>query len=387
MTGLGVIRNLGRKGVQVYCILDKKDEAAHSKYCREYIISSGITQNPEKLAILLSELRSQVKCPIVLFPTSDLFALNISVLKNQRDSYLIPMARREVLEILVEKKKFYESMRRRGIPHPSTYFPKDHEELTEIFKEIQYPVFVKPSISQTFSQTFQKKGFVANQKEELLKYMNIGWKQGFDLLIQEIIPGSPKNHYFIDGYLDSHSKPLAIFARRRLRMWPPTFGNSTACVSIPLSKATIMKKTIIDYLHSIRFHGIFSVEFKVDSRDNIPKILEVNARSWWYNSFPAECGINIIYIAYLDAIRKHVQPQEKYKSNVKLLYILQDIYSSFVMFTNHTLHPVEWISSMKGEKHYAFLAEDDMIPFLTSFPYFFQRVGPKMIRLSIQNKK
>jgi predicted ATP-grasp superfamily ATP-dependent carboligase len=170
-------------------------------------------------------------------------------------------------------------------------------------------------------------------------------------------------------------------------MWPPTFGNSTACVSIPLSKAKIMKKIIIDYLHSIRFHGIFSVEFKVDSRDKTAKILEVNARSWWYNSFPAECGINIIYIAYLDAIGKHVQPQEKYRSNVKLLYILQDIYSSFVMFTNHTLHPVEWISSIKGEKHYAFLAEDDMMPFLTSFPYFFQRVGPKMIKLSIQSKK
>lgn len=387
MTGLGVIRNLGRKGVRVYCILDKKDEAAHSKYCRKYFVSPGITQKPEKLVILLSELRSQVKCPLVLFPTSDLFALNISVLKNQTDSYLIPMAEREVLEILVEKKKFYESMRRRGIPHPSTYFPKDYEELAEISKEVQYPVFVKPSISQTFSQTFQKKGFVANQKEELLKYMNIGWKEGFDLLIQEIIPGSPKNHYFIDGYMDSHSKPLAIFARRRLRMWPPTFGNSTACVSIPLSNAEIMKKIIIDYLQFIRFHGIFSVEFKVDSRDNTAKILEVNARSWWYNSFPAECGINIIYLAYLDAIGKHVQPQEKYKSNVKLLYILQDLYSSFVMFTNHTLHPVEWISSVKGEKHYALLAEDDMVPFLTSFPYFFQRVGPKMIRLSIQDKK
>ena len=32
--GLGVIRNLGRNGVDVYCVLDDKDVAFYSKYCR-----------------------------------------------------------------------------------------------------------------------------------------------------------------------------------------------------------------------------------------------------------------------------------------------------------------------------------------------------------------
>jgi predicted ATP-grasp superfamily ATP-dependent carboligase len=140
-----------------------------------------------------------------------------------------------------------------------------------------------------------------------------------------------------------------------------------------------MKETIIKYLRSIGFHGIFSVEFKMDPRDKTPKMLEVNARSWWYNSFPAECGIDIIYKAYLDTIGKSVQPQEKYKDDVKLIYILQDIISSLAMFGQHTLTPTEWMSSFKGEKHYALFAEDDLLPFITSFPYFFHRVGPKMI--------
>lgn len=380
MTGLGVIRNLGRKGVPVYLVIEEKDEATYSKYCKKYFIFPGISQNLEKLVTILSKIQSQVNRPMVLFPTSDLLALNVSLLKDQTDSYLIPIADREVLEILVEKRKFYESLGNLRIPHPSTYFLKDDTEFAGISDEVQYPVYIRPSISTTFAEIFQKKGFVANREEELLNYMNMGWKYGFELLLQEIIPGDPTDHYFIDGYLDKKSKPLAVFARRRLRMFPLNFGNSTACVTIPLSKVSVMKETIINYLQSISFHGIFSVEFKVDPRDNTPKMLEVNARSWWYNSFPAECGIDIIYTAYLDALEKPIRPQEKYKDNVKLIYILQDIMSSLTMFARRTLHHTEWASSLKGEKHYALFAEDDLLPFITSFPYFFRRNAPQMIR-------
>ena len=96
MTGLGVIRNLGRNGVDVYCILDKKDEAVYSKYCKKYFIVPEISQNKEKLKIFLTKLQSQLNHKAVLFPTSDLHALNVSSLKNETDAYLIPIADRKV---------------------------------------------------------------------------------------------------------------------------------------------------------------------------------------------------------------------------------------------------------------------------------------------------
>lgn len=377
MTGLGVIRNLGRNGVDVYCALDKKDQAVYSRYCKKYFIIPQISQNKEKLKNFLTKLQSQLNHKAVLFPTSDLCALNVSDLKNETDSYLIPIADRKILETLVEKKKFYQSLSRNGIPHPTTYFSEDVRNCNKINKRLLYPVFLKPSMSQTFSKAFRKKGFVANSEEELLKYMKITEKQGIDPMVQETIPGPATNHYFIDGYLDKNSKPLALFARRRLRMWPPNFGNSTACVSIPPGEAGSLKETIVNYLRSIGFHGIFSAEFKKDPRDNIAKLLEVNARSWWYNSFPAKCGINIVWIAYLDATGKHIEYTENYEENVKLIYILQDAVSTFSMLTKNTLNIKEWAQSLKGKKDYAYFAEDDPLPFIMSFVYAIPQIRRK----------
>ncbi len=170
---------------------------------------------------------------------------------------------------------------------------------------------------------------------------------------------------------------LALFARQRLRMWPLSFGNSTVCVSVPLSKVEALRKTIVEYLQSIGFHGIFSAEFKKDPRDGIGKLLEVNARSWWYNSYPAKCGVNIIFIAYLDAVGEEVQPIENYEDGVKLIYFSDDLRASLSMLMNRNLTLRKWISTFNGKKDWAFFAKDDVRPCIMSLAYTILSVRKK----------
>jgi len=47
---------------------------------------------------------------------------------------------------------------------------------------------------------------------------------------------------------------------------------------------------------------VFSAEFKFDERDGLFKILEVNARPWWYVDFAARCGVDVCRMAYRDAL-------------------------------------------------------------------------------------
>ena len=59
---------------------------------------------------------------------------------------------------------------------------------------------------------------------------------GFEVILQEYIPGPPTEHYFIDGFMDREHVVQARFARQRLRMYPPDFGNSTYMVSVDIGK-------------------------------------------------------------------------------------------------------------------------------------------------------
>ena len=57
---------------------------------------------------------------------------------------------------------------------------------------------------------------------------------GHRVVVQEYVPGPGSNHYLIDGFIGADGRIRALFARRRLRMYPPDFGDSTHMVSVPL---------------------------------------------------------------------------------------------------------------------------------------------------------
>jgi len=364
VNGLGIIRNLGRKGVEVYSVVDEKDHSVHSKYCKDYFVLPGVGHDFHKLETFLAKFEHELIRKAVLFPTSDMAAINVSSLIGEMDKYVACISDREVIETLVRKKRFYHSLINRGVPHPRTLFPGEKESLTNIEDEVVFPVFVKPSVSQTFAMRFGRKGFVANSKEELNRYLSLMDKNQIDVMVQEIVAGPPTNHYFIDGYFDRNSRLLAIFARRRLRMWPLDFGNSTTCVSVPISEVVDMKETIIKYLASIGFRGIFSAEFKRDSRDNVGKLLEVNARSWWFNSFPSACGVNIIFTAYLEAIGEVPENSGDYETGKYLIYFIEDLKCSIPMSIQGKLSFREWVSPMLGKKDWVIFANDDLRPFV-----------------------
>jgi predicted ATP-grasp superfamily ATP-dependent carboligase len=364
INGLGVIRNLGRNGVDVCCLVDKKDEAVYSRYCKEYFVLPGVDRDFQQLATFLTKFERRLNGQAVLFPTSDISVLNVCSLISEMDTYLASVSSKEVLEMVVRKRSFYNSLSTNGVPHPVTLFPDTSEELRSIINEVEFPVFVKPSMSQTFARKFGRKGFVANSENELIRYLQLMKNLKIDVMLQEIVPGLARNHYFIDGYLDKNSRPIGVFARRRIRMWPPSFGNSTVCVSVPISEVRDMAETVVSYLSTIGFRGIFSAEFKRDPRDNVGKLLEVNARSWWYNSFPSACGVNIILMAYLGAIGQPLQSVENYELDTHLIYFREDLKSALTLLSQRSLSFRDWVAPMIGKRDWAIFARDDPNPFV-----------------------
>jgi predicted ATP-grasp superfamily ATP-dependent carboligase len=369
LTGLGVARTLGRHGIDVYLVVDQKDPAVFSKYCKKSFTVYEFRRNQKVLKNFLVKIGRHLSRRAVVYPTSDLDALNLSKLKyDLLDDYHFVVGNEEPVRTLVDKCLFYKALDRSGISHPETRFPENLEDAKRIGTEISYPVFIKPSISQLFNQVFNAgKGFVANSSKELTDYYRLVAKQGIKVMFQEIVLGSPTNSYQLEGYYNGDCRPTVLFARQRLRIWPPDFGNTTLCISIPLKTLTKEKNMVNKFIRTISYQGLASAEFKKDSRDGTMKFLEINARAWWHFWLSTECGADIIFSSYLDAIGEKTELIRNYETGVKSIYLLADLGTSAKMFLNGDLSFPDWLSSLLGKKVFAFLQKEDLSPFIMDF--------------------
>jgi D-aspartate ligase len=375
INGLGIIRNLGRNGVDVYCLAEKKTEAIYSKYCKKYFIYSDVEHDMQKLSKILHEIKNDIGEKCVLFPTSDISTINVSILNEKQKNPYQFVADSKTTKMLIEKKEFYSSLQKHNVAYPKTFFLTGARDDMSIIENSNFPLIVKPSISQHFAEKFFIKGFIAHSQKELINNLKVTEKQNIEVIIQEIIPGPPTNHYLIDGYFDKNSKPLILFARQRLRMWPAPLGNSTVCKSVPISEVAEMKDTIVKYLTKIGFRGIFNAEFKIDAQDNIAKLLEINARSWWYNSFPTSCGVNIIFVAYLDAIGEKIEILKNYQTDKKMIYLTEDLKSIIFNLFNRDFYSNNLSYIFNKDVDWVLFDKHDAKPFLMKMLMMFSDIA------------
>jgi predicted ATP-grasp superfamily ATP-dependent carboligase len=363
INGLGVVRNLGRNNVTVHCAVERKEQVVYSKFCGKHYIVPHIEENKSVLRKFLISM-ARLNSHAVVFPTSDRFSLHLSELKEElNEDYYIPLPSQEIVRTLVDKKRFYKSLSRFNVPHPNTCFPESQEDVRRISTEMKYPIFMKPVLSQEFCLKFHKKGFVAGSADELMKYYIVARNHGFDVLLQEVIPGfSGKNVYGIEGYFDKNSDPKAIFAYRRLRGWPPVFGNTCLRESIPTSDVASLCTITENYLRRIGYHGLMEAEWKKDPRNGVYNLLEINARQSMQSVLPSVCGMNLILTAYLDVIGEKIGHVDDYEKGVKWQSPPEDLLSII------TTHPsmVDLAISLRNSRAWSFFATDDLLPWIVS---------------------
>jgi len=384
INALGVARNLGRNGVDVYYVAEERNEAMFSRYCKKSFRIPKIQEDRKRQRGFLLEFKKEISPSAVVFSGSDIFSLKLSSLKDEvDDNYHFLLPGKEIVETLVNKKKFYQSLDEQKIPHPITHFPENFDSIEELSEHVDYPVYVRPAISQIFTERFGRKGFVARSEKELTRYCALSARYNIDFMIQEIIPGPAMNLFGLCGYFDTDADPVGLFAYRRLREWPHKFGTNSLIQSVPVSDISQLEDLTVNYLHSIGYHGLMEAEFKKDIRDGDFKFLEVNARSWWQNSFPTRCGINLVFMAYLDATGDETDYDEDYQVGVKWIYFLNDLRSVIEMLREGEITALEWLSSLHTINDWAYFSADDTLPWMLS-PLFRLR---KLVETSVSRMR
>jgi predicted ATP-grasp superfamily ATP-dependent carboligase len=300
-TALGILRSLQLAGIPAYVACPPGDIVTRSRWYRPTPGSLPWDGQPGEPA--LAALRAMPLDKAVIIAGADDAALWLADLPSTDlgDRFLVSTSSRDAQELLQDKAIFAGYLAAAHIPHPRTYRIACLDDIEAIPFDSMDRVFIKPVNSQRFSDVTGVKGLWVDRPEALREVWARLHAQGFSVMAQEYVPGPASEHFFVDGFRDRNGAYSGLFARRRLRMSPPDFGNSSCCHSIPLAILPDAIRHLRRLLDGLDYRGIFSAEFKRDPRDGVYRIIEVNTRAWTYVEFAARCGMNVCEMAWQDA--------------------------------------------------------------------------------------
>ncbi len=365
VTALGTARSLGPLGIPVYSTCPADDVAAKSRWVR--VLNGGLAEfsTPEQLAAYLARAPFE---RMVLIPCSDSWAETVAALPAECSarfpSFVSPHS---VLRELNDKESFASLVRRLQVPHPQTLFVHGVGDLDGIDLVPGTQFFLKARNSQKFMAKTGVKAYMVSSPDEIRRRVGELSAAGLGVVLQEYIPGPPTNHYFVDGFADGQGRILARFARQRQRMYPPHFGNSTFLRSVALAEVADIVATVDRLISGCGLRGIFSVELKRDANTGIAKVLEVNARPWWYVHYATACGVNVCEMTYRAALREPVAPHDgNYRVGRTCAFVRPDLRACRDLRRQGKLSLLKCVPQWLGGEHMVFNAADPK-PLLYSF--------------------
>jgi D-aspartate ligase len=345
LSALGALRLLHRAGIPVYSLTAAPSVESRSRWFR---LLPGVRETLAE-APLARLLEASSLERAVLLACSDSMQCAVSELPpGLAARFPSSTSSPEIVSQLTSKAKFAALLNSIGVPHPQTVII-DHASSLERLAELQPgEMFLKPIDSASFVHDYGVKACrVRDLADARLQLARIQ-ADGHGVVLQEYVPGPASNHFLIDGFASANGQVRALFARRRLRMYPPEFSNSVYMVSVPLSEVEPAAQALRAILAALKFRGVFSAEFKRDARDGIFKILEINARIWFYVEFAARCGVDVCTMAYRDALGLQLEEVNAYRCGVRLVSPYEDLFWAHHAWSNRELQMGAWLRSWLG---------------------------------------
>lgn len=316
-SSLAVIRSLGKKGVYVIAGDETRFTTGFfSKYCKERVVYPSPTKYPDRFVEYLIQLIKLEQFDVI-FPVADACLKPIMDNWEEISKYTkIALPNREIFMKGYDKGLTLKIAIENGLPCPKTFFISDIRELNDNIKDnLEYPVVIKPRISSG------SRGVkICNSWEELdINFKKISSNYG-KLLIQEYIPyGGELGVYTLFNH---ESEPKNVTVQKRIRSYPVSGGPSTLRKTIKNEISNQAIETAFNLLKIMNWECVGMVEFRVDSRDNSLKLMEVNPRFWGSLQLSILAGVDFPYRLYKMITDGDIDENLNYKENTYCRWLL-----------------------------------------------------------------
>ena len=318
---VAVVRSLGKAGIPVTVGESHPGSiSARSRYCRRESVYLSLTDHPDEAREGI--LRELAELPRgVLLPLTD---IAISVLDPLRDRLpagtVIAAPTLDVVKHTQDKAKVTSLAASCGLQVPATMLLETEQE-EDVAPQLLYPMVIKPRFSRVQKNGHWISGTVryARSPQEFLSiYRQVHSDIPFPLL-QEKIKGEGRGVFLLVW----RGELKAAFCHKRVRELPPSGGVSVCCESVPLDPMLVGRSYKL--LQALSWEGPAMVEFKVDSRDGQPKLLEVNGRFWGSLQLAIDAGVDFPLIFYRLLQGESPAAVTQYRVGVRSRWLIGDL--------------------------------------------------------------
>lgn len=353
---LAAVRALGRKGIGVTVGESTRlATAAFSRYCHQAVVYPSPLLRPAEFVDFLHNKLSRRSYQMLL-PMEDETMELISKHHSEfsRWTYL-PIVSVEKLDFARRKDKVLQLAKRNGIPIPKTWFIEDINQLNKLKDTLPYPLVIKPKISSGAVGI----SYPENPVELIEQYLSVHRRFPYPM-IQELIPREGPG-YGASFLLDEKGQVKASFVHKRLREYPVTGGASTLRQSARYDDIRDMALTL---LKKLDWFGVAMVEFKLDFRDGVPKLMEINPRFWGSLHLSVEAGVNFPYLLYRMSRAEKFKPVEQYEIGKQCRWMLPGDILHFIKNPGRASLMSEYFQFWNKNTAYDILSLKDPLPVL-----------------------
>jgi predicted ATP-grasp superfamily ATP-dependent carboligase len=220
----------------------------------------------------------------MLIPAND---LALSAIVEHYDSFknLVHIAcpPPEITRRVLDKSQTLEAARRCGIRVPRTFLVSSSAELSEIARDLNFPIVLKPS-EKTAADEF--KTCVIGHRQTLQQRFHTSRRFIRPMLVQEFCAG----HGVGIELLMHGGEPVVAFQHHRLKELPPAGGVAVVAIAEALNPELL--NWSVELLRALKWEGVAMVEFKVDAITGTATLMEVNGRYWGTISLPIQAGLD-----------------------------------------------------------------------------------------------
>jgi D-aspartate ligase len=359
MGDVDMVRALGLGGISSAYFGPPDYSARFSRHVREVLPWMDEWRCQEEIvAALLRYARSQPRPP-VLYPQTDAAVLLASRHRDElAQACRFVLADAELIEQLVDKVRFQALAERHGLPVPPAQRLRPSPERVAPELEVPFPVVVKPV----------RRGGDWTATGARGKAMSIrGWEEWrtvwprlaslrSELLVQQLVPGPESAIESFHAYIDASGDIAGEFTGRKIRTFPPRYGQSSAVEIVDLPDVAELGRGV---LAALNVKGVAKLDFKRDDRGRL-YLLEINPRFNLWHHPAAVAGVNLPTLVHADLSGAPRPPGRRPRRHVTWCAPLLDVRAAYAEGTS----PVAWFQWARRCEAVSGLALDDPLPFL-----------------------
>ena len=360
---LGVIRSLGRAGVEVHCVLEGPHaSAAWSRHLHCAHPWLPAPSEPAALLAGLASLADRIGRPAVLIAVDDPGAIFIAEHGAELASmFLLPRPDPLLPLSLADKADLAAICGRLGIPQPATEVPSSMTDVAAAVARLGLPLMAKWSRPWLLPHDagLSSTTVVQTAAEAAELFAAAQWA-GSRLVLQRHIPVTPTGDWFFHGYFDQNSACLYGGTGRKLRDYPPDAGITTLGRWLPNRH---VYDAAVRLAADIGYRGLLDLDFRYDALAGTYQLLDFNPRlGAQFRLFSDAGGLDVVRAMHLDLTGRSVPPaRPRYGRG----FVVEnyDALSVIRRRLQGRRSPTGWLRPLRGVGESAWFAFDDPAPF------------------------